>query len=975
MLGMYTERPYFSIDRPLLTKIWGMLLLMLIANCSLFGQFKGIGLPNIRNYTKTEYHSGTQNWDIDQDANGNMYFANNNGLLQFDGSTWRTYGIPGSKNIRSVKVDSDSGKIYVGGYNEFGYFQSDEMGILQYSSLMPKIEEERYRNSDFIWKIHLYGEEVIFQSFKAAYILRDGEVGVIPARQGRFQFSFHVGDKLYFQNTVEGVLEYRNGSFTALEGSKVLNDYEIWGILPLGTQGLLLATLEAGLFVHDGKRVLPWQGEANEMVKANSALGGTSINGESLVLNTVLGGVVLCDLEGKIIQQIDLKRGLKNNTVLSSFIDSGNNLWLGLDNGIAYLNINSPFTYFGSSLYFSSVYATLSHQGLLYVATNQGVFQHDMDGSFLDRSFDLVEGTAAQSWNIQELGGELICANNKGALVIEGGKVVRNLDDIGYYGFREIPGMPDHFLGANYAGFAIFKKGREGLEFKNRVGGFNNSSKDFELESGYVWLLRDHQLYQLELSPELDSFKLHQRVTSLLEDGPGIGTIKKIDNRLYFISDNRFYTYSGEAEGFEQDERLSALFQGLPDISSMYQDPYGNLWYTGADSNSLGVWMKSGDGEFTLVTEPFSNLAGNFVSNYLSINTLDPNNIYIGLIDGLAHYNSGFPSENLAEPRAFIRSFGYGDLTFVQGNPRTLPKTLELPFSQNNVRFTFSSPDFENFDNIQFSYRLDPFDADWSDWSKQVLKEYTNLREGDYTMRVKEKNSYGQESGTASLSFTVSPPWYRNFWAYLLYLSLGALLVYLVRLQVRAKIRKNKYYETLLQRKMYLERESKIRMEQFKLEKKIQKMNRDRLKTKILAKDKELVNNSLQVVKKNKTLNNIVHKIKELNTDGMNAQTKSQLASLKKSIVKEINGNSWKDLEKHIKNVHFEFLKRLKEKHPNISPRELDLSTYCLMNMSTKEIAEVMNISNGGVELARYRLRKKLGLKRKENLTGFLMNI
>lgn len=104
-------------------------------------------------------------------------------------------------------------------------------------------------------------------------------------------------------------------------------------------------------------------------------------------------------------------------------------------------------------------------------------------------------------------------------------------------------------------------------------------------------------------------------------------------------------------------------------------------------------------------------------------------------------------------------------------------------------------------------------------------------------------------------------------------------------------------------------------------------------------------------------------------------KAKLQLKILKNSVIKEINNNSWKDLEKHIKNVHFEFLKRLKEKYPNISQRELDLSTYLLMNMSTKEIAEVMNISNGGVELARYRLRKKLGLKRKDNLTGFLMNI
>ena len=110
--------------------------------------------------------------------------------------------------------------------------------------------------------------------------------------------------------------------------------------------------------------------------------------------------------------------------------------------------------------------------------------------------------------------------------------------------------------------------------------------------------------------------------------------------------------------------------------------------------------------------------------------------------------------------------------------------------------------------------------------------------------------------------------------------------------------------------------------------------------------------------------------------ESVNENTKAQFNALKKNIAKEIKAdNSWKDLEKHIKNVHFEFLKRLKDKHQDITPRELDLATYLLINMTTKEISEVMNISNKGVELARYRLRKKIGLKRKENLTGYLMSV
>ncbi len=210
----------------------------------------------------------------------------------------------------------------------------------------------------------------------------------------------------------------------------------------------------------------------------------------------------------------------------------------------------------------------------------------------------------------------------------------------------------------------------------------------------------------------------------------------------------------------------------------------------------------------------------------------------------------------------------------------------------------------------------------------------------------------------------------------IIYIILVVVIILYIQRTVKAKIRKNKYYETVEQRRLYLEKETKIRQEQYSLEKEIEKLKNDKLKIKILAKDKELVSNSLQVVKKNKILNGIIHKLKEINHDNLDDTLKAQFTKLQKSIVKEVNSDkSWKDLEKHIKNVHYDFLKRLKEQYPTITPRELDLATYLLMNMSTKEIAEIMNISNGGVELARYRLRKKLELNKKENLIGFLMKI
>lgn len=419
---------------------------------------------------------------------------------------------------------------------------------------------------------------------------------------------------------------------------------------------------------------------------------------------------------------------------------------------------------------------------------------------------------------------------------------------------------------------------------------------------------------------------------------------------------------------------MSELFKSLPKIYSLTQDSFGNIWYL--FNESLGVLSKKSSGGYKNIVAPFSNLTGNLVNNYISVNTIDPKNIFIGLTDGLAHYDSQFSNNSSSKPTAFIRSLSFPGDVLMFGNGQNTLEKQKIPYKSNRVKFTFSSPSYENIDNIEFSHQLEGFEDKWSNWSPITTIEYANLREGDYKMNLKARNSYGIQSEVAQVAFTISPPWYRHFVAYFCYLILILMITHYIRNSIKLKIRKNKHYETIEQRRIYLEKEAKIRKEQYDLEKEIEKLKNDKLQIKILSKDKELVNNTLQVVKKNKMLNGIIHKLKDINVDSFDESTKFQFNKLNKSIVREVNTDkSWKDLEKHIKNVHFDFLKRLKEKYPTISPRELDLCTYLLMNMSTKEIAEIMNISSGGVEVSRYRLRKKFGLGKKQNLTGFLMSI
>ncbi|MDR6966865.1 DNA-binding CsgD family transcriptional regulator/ligand-binding sensor domain-containing protein [Flavobacterium arsenatis] len=935
------------------------------------GQVKNIGLPEINNYKKSDYKGGTQNWGIDQDANGNLYFANNSGLLKFDGSSWSEYNIPNNSSIRSLKVGG-SNKIYAGGYNEFGYFEPNEKGKLLYHSVSKLVNENNRHQIDFIWKIHQFKNEIIYQAFEKAYIYNGKTLKLIEA-PGKFQFSFVVNDRLYFQDSSFGLMEYVNGKLVVLPGTMVLNNTEVWGIFPLSKTKMLVTTLDKGLFVYENNILTQWETEANAFMKKNSCLGGVEIQKKFIALNSVLDGVVITDLEGNILQHINRKKGMQNNTVLSSFIDSKNNLWLGLDNGITFINESSPFTYFGFSYGISTVYASVVHNNNLYVATNQGLFYHSWGKTFKEDSFELVQGTTGQAWNIQVIDGQLFCGHNRGMLQVSGNKVVKTLDSNGYWSLKKIPNQPNLLIGSNYSGFAIFQKIGNEWSFRNYIEGMTKSASTYEIEDQNVWLKKDEFLYQMKLSNDFMKFKSIKTYQNLSPTERGIASIQKINNRIYFQNNNHFYRYSAERDLFFEDKQMSVLFKDLPMIRSSFQDKIGNIWYI--YNESIGVLKKDNETGYENILAPFSNLTGNILFDYLSINTIDSRNIFIGMTDGLAHYDPELLNNFSSKPKAFIRSFSFPSDTLIVGNiPKN--KVYEIPYQSNNVKFTFSSPTYENLANVEFSYKLEGFDENWSNWTTVSMKEYTNLREDDYCMKVRVRNSYGVISEPAEVAFTVRPPFYRHFLAYIFYLMAIVGIVYLIRQRIKMKIRKNKYYETIEQRRLYLEKEAKIRQEQFELEKEIERLKNDKLKIKILAKDKELVNNSLQVVKKNKILNGIIHKLKDIDVENMDDSVKFQFGKLNKSIVKEVNADkSWKDLEKHIKNVHFDFLKRLKEKYPTISPRELDLSTYLLMNMSTKEIAEIMNISSGGVELARYRLRKKLELNKKENLIGFLMSI
>ena len=160
--------------------------LLIAAFTSVAQNIQNIGVPYVENYVKSTYQAGNQNWSVTKDEHGIFYFGNSEGLLSFDGKFWQTHPIPHQLIVRSVAADG-KGKIYTGGYGEFGYWQYNQQAILQYHSLTRLVKDKSKLNNE-IWKIYIDGDRVLFQTFanKAYHIIHTLYIDVrVDASLGR----------------------------------------------------------------------------------------------------------------------------------------------------------------------------------------------------------------------------------------------------------------------------------------------------------------------------------------------------------------------------------------------------------------------------------------------------------------------------------------------------------------------------------------------------------------------------------------------------------------------------------------------------------------------------------------------------------------------------------------------------------------------------------------------------------------------
>ena len=947
-------------------------IFFILINSFIVAETGTIGTPYVNNYFRSDYKAGSQTWDIQQGSNGMMYFANNDGLLEFDGSNWNIYKLPNKSIVRSIENGKD-GRLYAGGYNELGYFKLNEEGGAVYNSILNLLPDD-LRNFEDVWKIYNHPDGVIFQTYNQLIIYKNDTVNIIEA-PSVFHFSYLVNNEFYVNDMELGLMRYAMGSLYPLNGLDQLKGIEIWGILPIGNK-LLIATASDGTYLYNGNSLTAFNTKSTSFLKKNQIYSTYSLSKNRLAFGTIQNGILICDIYGNSIHKIDMDDGLQNNTILCIGADYLGNLWLGTDHGIDYIELNSPLSTISYNYGVSTGYSAYIKNDRLYLGTNQGLFtQNEKSKDFIGtEKMVLIEETKGQVWSLAEIDGSIFCGHNNGTYIIEGAKANKISSVPGSWIFLQVPNMPNKIIGGTYTGLVSYVKVNGVWKFEKQYEGFTESSRKMEFdEDGTLWMTHGYKgIYHIafdELYDSISEIKFFNNKNSNVPDQ--VSGLAKIGRNILFATDDGVLQYSDEKSDFVLNTKINNLFNGEA-VRALSKDNIGNIWYF--NSNDVGVLRYGEDGNYINISLPFKKLEGMFVSTFEFVYPYDDENVFFGTENGFVHYN---PKYN--------KDYGYSFFTYLISlktyNPDTVyynsksENNINLEFENNSVEFVFAANDYENPEKILYSTFLEGNDKEWSNWQNSNTRTYTNLYEGKYTFRVKSKNIYGTVSNGQSMTFKVKPPFLRSVVAYTLYVIVFLIFISLVMLAMRRRFVRAKIRSEQKQQELYRKKEEKLQRENLESEKEVIRMRNEKLREGIKGKDKELANSTMQMLHKNEMLITLRDELKKLSCIVGDESHQYDVIRLVRQINKEIdNEKQWKVFETHFEHVHEEFLTRIKTNYPNLTPRELKLCAYLRMNISSKEISVLMNISTRGVEISRYRLRKKLGISRDINLTDFILS-
>ncbi|HLV63112.1 triple tyrosine motif-containing protein [Galbibacter sp.] len=923
--------------------------LLLVFSYGLFSQ----ELPPIQNYTPKNYDGEYQNWGIAQSSSKLIYIANHSSLLEFDGRKWRSYKLPAASIIRSVEVVHE--RIYTGSYREFGYWTKDETGQLNYISLSDRLDSPVSMDEEF-WDILAHDHWVLFQSLDRIYIydLFEREFRIIEAKSAKAKLH-KLRDKVYFQKARKGLFTLEKGEPVLVSDHPVLKSQSVIGLYEY--QGkLLMITDNAKWYLYDFNSLTPFKTDMDSLdLRLYSSI---KLMDGTFVLGSISNGFFHLDQNGRQIRNVDQSKGLNNNTVLSLFEDADNNLWLGLDNGISVVNLYSPFNEYIDKLgKLGVVYAALNHNGYLYLGTNQGLFVRRTEG---EGDFKLIKGTQGQVWSLQYVHQTIFCGHNSGTFVIQGDQATLVSDFRGTWGVKPIDQRADLVIQGNYNGLSVLEKEDDHWSLRNVVEGFDTSSRFFEINNLDVVINHEQKgLFHLVLDSALQKVVKVDNVPPISHSS----NLFQFHDQLYYKTFTGIYRIDETLKDITLDSTMTDLVfkENQRPISILIPDTIGQrVWYF-TENGIKYIYQSSLSGKLNDFNISIPNtLSTNLgVSGFENISKISDSHYLIGSSNG--YISLDLEKVNPSLHQIAIHAIQYGDYQNISTKTH-LRREKEFKYLHNNLKFQYGVAEYDKYTDVKYQYKLEGLYKQWSQWSETPEVTFMNLPFGEYTFSVRGLAGNNLTTNTAQYSFTVARPWYLSFLALTLY-ALSLVLLFFVIHRIYKRHYRKKQEALILNNKKELERRNLQEKER------ISHILNEKLQNEIESKNRELAISTMSILKKNKFLSSIKSQLNSI------PEKDKQLRLVLREIDRNINSeDDWKFFEDAFNNADKDFLNRIKSKHANLTNNDLRLCAYLRLNLSSKEIAPLLNISVKSVEMKRYRIRKKLKLPHQDNLTDYILN-
>ncbi|WP_147676959.1 triple tyrosine motif-containing protein [Algibacter pacificus] len=897
-------------------------------------------LPPIVKFTTDHYSAGNQNWMISQDENQNIYVANNDGLLVYNGAEWQTYPSPNKSIIRAVNVIGN--KIYTGCYADFGFWKKNTFNTLTYTSLTKKLESTTFKD-DHVWNIIEHNEWVIFQTSKALYFYNTVKktFKTISSTNSIYKI-FKVKNKIYYHVANEGIYAVENGKPKRIATDRVLQTDRVISIFD-NQQSLGIITRSSGFFNLTNQELTAWNMTTDSLLNEVDIFSSIQLEDKSFILGTISDGLIHLNANGDLNYQITQKKGLTNNTVLSLFEDKKHHVWAGLDNGINCINVKSPVkTFIDYQGDLGTVYTTRVFKNNLYIGTNQGLFYRKLQD--VNASFKFIKGTAGQVWELYIFNNQyLFCGHHFGTFLIEDNTAKKINNTLGAWAFKPIPNHSNLLLQGNYSGLLILENTNGNWTFRNKIKGFENSSRYFEINHlNQVWLNHEYKgVFKLKLNDALTKVIQLDQVESLpFGENSSLISYK---NKVLYTSKKGVYSYNQSVKKFQKDTILSQIItENHQPAGRVITDRAGKLWVFSPNQMSY-ITNDDVTNQPIINNIPIPLQLRKGISGFENMSFIPPALYMLGTSNGYITLDLN-KVQKKTENSVYINS-----ITLKTIEDKLAPQILyshgEFKYKYGMITFNYASPEYEKYLDVKYQYMLEGQANKWSKWTTQPQVTFENLTFGNYTFKVRAKIGNNLTKNTATYSFTVNRPWYFTYTALAIYFLLLIVIVFITH-----KAYKRHYNK-------------KFEKEQMESEQLIMQMKNEKLNQDIESKNRELAISTMSIIKKNKVLNKIKKEIKN----------KDNIAAIK-LIDNNINNNKdWSFFEKAFNNADKDFFEKIKTKHPDLTPNDLRFCAYLRLNLSSKEMAPLLNISTKSVETKRYRLRKKLGLDRDDSLVNYML--